>query len=126
MTDQKIELVTEVDGLKTHGYAYRRDLPRDERLKRSAKMFGVFFGLAFFGVFVPLLHFILPPLFLIAGGVFFWSTWLETGEVLSGEYICPNCKHVMTFPREAEEWPKIQRCGACSFMLRTYPAGVHF
>ncbi len=122
---QRLVLETEVDGIKTEGFVIRRDLSKNERLSRSAKIFGIFFAVALFTIFVPILHFILPPLFLIVGIVFFWTTWLETGEVLEGEFTCPNCKHKMILPREAEEWPKVQRCGACSFMLRTYPVGHH-
>jgi hypothetical protein len=118
---QRIELVTEVDDTKTFGFAVRRDLAKHERLARAGKMFGIFFGVALLTVFIPILHFILPPLFLIAGTVFFWTTYMETGEVLEGEYTCPNCKHKMVIPHEAEDWPKEQRCGGCSFLLKTQP-----
>jgi hypothetical protein len=118
---QRIEIVTEVDDTKTHGFAIRRDLGKHERLARAGKMFGIFFGVALLTVFIPILHFILPPLFLIAGIVFFWTTYMETGEVLEGEYICPNCKHKMVIPPGAEDWPKEERCGGCSFLLKTQP-----
>lgn len=118
---QRLKLETEVDGVTTHGFAIRRDLSKQERFSRAAKMFGIFFGVALLTVFVPVLHFVLPPLFLIVGMVFFWTTYLETGEVLEGEYTCPNCKHKMILPKEAEDWPKEQRCGGCSFMLKTRP-----
>jgi hypothetical protein len=114
---QTIQLVTKVDDLKTGGWAERRDLTQGERLSRSGKIFGVCFLVACITVFVPILHFILPPLFLITGGVLAAGEYAGTGEVLAGEITCPNCKKVMNLPRETEEWPRRQRCTGCSFQL---------
>jgi len=113
----KIELTCDVDGVVTHGFAMRRPFGTRERMVRAGKMFGILFFLGFGTVVVPVLHFILPPLFWLAASVFGTTTWLETSEVLGGEIACPNCKHVNRFAREAEEWPRTQRCGGCSFML---------
>jgi hypothetical protein len=39
---------------------------QQERIARAFKWFGLFFGLAIVCIFIPLLHFILVPSFLIA------------------------------------------------------------
>lgn len=115
--ESKITLSCEVDGVITHGFAIRREFSTQERIARSAKIFFILFFIGLGTVVVPVLHFILPPLFLIAATFLGTTTWLETSEVLSGEIACPNCKHKNVFQREAEEWPRIQRCGGCSFTL---------
>lgn len=122
---QRLILETEVDGLKTEGFVFRRDFTQHERMIRASKMTGILWIVGLLTIVVPILHFILPPLFFIAGVVLGWTTWMESGEILEGEFTCPNCKHRMTFQREAEEWPKVQRCGGCSFTLKTFPAGHH-
>lgn len=114
---QRISLVCKVDDLKTEGWAERRNLTQSERLARSGKIFGVCFLVACLTVFIPILHFVLPPLFLIIGGVLAAGEYSGTGEVLNGEITCPNCKKVMNLPKETEEWPRHQRCTGCSFSL---------
>lgn len=118
---QRLELICRVDDLKSVGWVIRRDLSRAERLARAGRIFGIFFVVAFLTVFVPILHFILPPLALITGSVLAFGEYSGTGEMLSGEFTCPNCKKVMTLPKETEEWPRTQRCEGCSFTLTLEP-----
>lgn len=121
LQSDRLLLACEVDGIVTEGFALRRDFTAGERLKRAAKIFGILFFIGIGTIVVPILHFILPPLFWLAATVLGTTTWLETSEVLSGEIACPNCKHVNVFQREAEEWPKVQRCGGCSYTLTIKP-----
>jgi hypothetical protein len=115
---EKVPVHCKVDDLQTTGFVLRRDLDRSERVGRAARMFGILFLIAFLTLFIPILHFVLPPLFLILGVVFATTTWMETGEVLRGEIECPNCKRKMELRKEAEGWPKTQRCEGCSYMLK--------
>lgn len=117
----RLTLICTVDGVSSHGFVLRRDLTKSERLSAAGKIFGVFLGIAFLTVFVPILHFILPPLSLIVGSMLAFGEYGSTGEMLSGEIPCPNCKHVNLLPHESEEWPRIQRCGGCSFTLTITP-----
>jgi hypothetical protein len=119
--ETKLKLICEADGQITEGFAIRRPFTTQERMMRAGKIFGILFVIGLGTIVVPILHFILPPLFLLAACIFGTTTWMEDAEVLSGEIACPNCKHVMVFPREAEEWPKIQRCGGCSYLLTIKP-----
>lgn len=116
--EQRVPLRVTVDDLTTEGWVIRRDLSQSERTSRAGKIFGIFFGVALLTVFVPILHLILPPLLLIIGGVLAVGEYSGKGEMLSGEIVCPNCKKVMTLPKETEEWPRTQRCTGCSFTLK--------
>ena len=111
---QRLEIHCTVDAVTTRGFILRRDLERGERIARAGKIFGVFFLTALLTVFIPILHFILPPLALIVGGVLATGEYMGTGDVLSGEIDCPNCKKKIEFARDTEEWPRIQRCPGCS------------
>lgn len=115
---QRCNLRCTVDDVTTHGFAMRRDLSQGERMAKTGKIFGIFFFAACLTVFVPILHFILPPLLLLIGGFLAASEYMATGEVRSGEIACPNCKAVIKLPHENEDWPRVQRCPSCSFTLR--------
>lgn len=119
---ERIPLVVKVDDLSTQGWVERRDLNQSERMARAGKIFGIFFGGALLTVFVPILHFILPPLLLIIGSVLAFSEYTNKGEMKTGEITCPNCKKLMKLPNEGEGWPRIQRCEGCSFTLTINPA----
>lgn len=114
---ERVPVFCQVDDLQTEGEVRRRDLPQPERLRRSLRSFGICFLIAFFTVFIPILHFILPPLLLIIGMVFAATTWMETSEIGGGEITCPNCKKQMLLRRAAEEWPQSLRCEGCSYTL---------
>jgi len=114
---ERVNVVVKVDDLRADGWVIRRDLLKNERMKRSLKIFGGFFLVACFTVFVPILHFILPPLLIISGSVLAIGEYGNTGEILKGEIPCPNCKKVNELQREGEEWPRTFRCQGCSFTL---------
>jgi hypothetical protein len=118
---QRLSLICKVDDLSTEGWVERRPLAQNERLARAGKIFGIFFGAALLTVFVPILHFILPPLLLLTGSVLAFGEYTGKGEILDGEFTCPNCKRQMKLPRETEEWPRTQRCEGCSFTLSLEP-----
>lgn len=63
----------------------------NERLKRSLKTFGVFFGLAIAAVFIPVLHFFLVPLFLLLSIVFSILKYKEVGMIDLSRFNCPSC-----------------------------------
>ena len=114
---RKISVVCRVDDLSTPGWVVRRDLTQAERVQRAGKIFGVLFLVACVTVLIPILHFILPPLFILVGSILAFGEYAGTGEILSGEIVCPNCKKTMSIPHETEEWPRVQRCTGCSFTL---------
>lgn len=120
--EQTIKLTCSEDGKITEGSALRRDFSFQERVLRTGKVFGILFAIGVGTVVVPILHFILPPLFLLLACIFGTTTWLETSEVLKGEINCPNCETRMEIPREAEDWPLKRRCRGCSYLLTVKPS----
>jgi hypothetical protein len=115
--EEKIAVICRVDDLTTPGYAIRRDLTTAERLQRGGKTLGVCWLVAFVCIFVPILHFILVPLFFLLGLFLGGSVWMSKSEILEGEITCPNCKKVNQLPKDAESWPMQRRCEGCSFSL---------
>ena len=114
---EKLTISCEADGKRTVGFVERRDLPSAERGMRALRIFGILFAIGLGTIVVPILHFILPPLFLLAAIVMAVVTWISRGEVLGGEIACPNCGVKIEFPRGDESWPRVQRCPGCSYTL---------
>ena len=108
-------------GKTTFGSAERRDLLNADRFQRAAKIFGAFFFVAFITLFIPILHFVLPPLFLLVGGGLAFATWTERGWIERAAIHCPNCGVEFRFDEVAESWPKSARCPGCSCMLEIKP-----
>lgn len=113
MEPTRIALKSEKFGQSSEGFALRRDFTTDEKVKRAGKALGILWLVAFFTVFIPILHFVLVPLFFLGGIGFAVVTYMEKGLLLSGEIPCPNCKKPVTLPEETESWPNARRCPSC-------------
>jgi len=119
----QIRLICEDEGKRTEGYANRYDLSKGARIVRALKMLGIFWFVMILTVFVPVLHFVLVPLFLLLGLILATTTYLETGIVSDGQINCPNCQGHIVFENEVENWPRVQRCPHCSFTLKIQKQG---
>lgn len=111
------EIYCTSENVRTVGFIERRDLSISERATRGLKTGGLLWLAAVFSVFVPILHFVLVPGFLLAGLIFGYASWHTRAELSHGEFVCPNCKRTNTLPRMGESFPYVTRCEGCSFTL---------
>lgn len=84
-------LVNFEDGTEFNSNLSVQTLSTQERLKRSAKIFLVFFALAFFSIFIPILHFVLVPGFLLASIISFIILFNQSHFISLNEFKCPKC-----------------------------------
>lgn len=112
------DLICEADGKNTKGRAQCRDFSTAERAQRALKLGGILWLLAVIAVFVPILHFVLVPLLLIAGLVFGFSAWMDRGEILHGEFPCPVCGKTNVLAKQSASFPKTILCSHCYFTLQ--------
>ena len=117
MPETRKTITAQVDNQSTTGFVERREYTFAERMTRGLKIAGVLWLVAVVTLFVPILHFILVPSFLILGIVFGWAAWHDKAEVIRGEFICPNCKRTIPIPRESENFPCATRCTECQFTV---------
>lgn len=68
-----------------------------EKIILSFKKISVFLVCALVSVFIPVLHFILVPAFLIAGAYAFGAQYKYTNHVKFGSFLCPKCKKENSF-----------------------------
>lgn len=84
-----------------------------KRLTAAAKVSGLMLVLSAVSVFLPGLHFVLVPLFLIgavAGGTYRFMK----GETVSDRDLkCPVCSKAIELRSENPEWPLSVQCQSC-------------
>jgi hypothetical protein len=110
-------LYVTANGKTTHGSIEIRDLTKSERVERGLKIGGALGAFGLLCVLVPVLHFVLPPIFILLGIVFGWSTYSTKTEVVSGRFDCPICLKPNELPKESMDFPKAFRCRQCHYDL---------
>jgi len=85
-----------------------------ERSLRALKLFGLCLSLAFISVFVPGLHFILVPGFLLGGVIGSIVLFFKKEILSSGKVSCPVCKELQPIQNAKIDWPVAAICPVCS------------
>lgn len=89
--------------------------PKPKRVARALKALGTCWGLAIVSVFLPVLHFLLVPGFLIAGPYLALQRLAEKATLFGASGTCPACGHELGFKvREPLRDRTSLRCTACS------------
>jgi len=90
-----------------------------ERMSRAGKVLGIAWSLALITAFIPIAHFFLVPLFLIAGPVMAVMKY-KVETVLEKAYgVCPECsKTVNIILDPADKLPKHSYCPDCNKPLQ--------
>ncbi len=90
-----------------------------ERLVRAGKVLALCWGLAVAAVFIPIVHFVLVPLFLIAGPVMAYQKYRVTILALRADGCCPECQQQVSIALDSgDRIPKRTYCPACNKPLQ--------
>lgn len=95
------------------GEIYLKSWSKGERIKRSSLWGGIFFFIAAFCVLIPILHFVLVPVFLILTPVVAFKTYQQKSVILGGFGTCPRCKEPLPIEKAKESWPLSDLCTHC-------------
>lgn len=95
---------------------------KKERTKRALKFGGMCWGFAIVCVFIPLLHFILVPGFLIAGPIVAFVVLSRESAILGGKGLCPYCNAALPIARAPYRFPISDLCTQCQSSLKIEPA----
>lgn len=68
-------------------------------------------------IFLPLLHFVLVPVLLIAGPVLAFYIFKQDSAVLGGTATCPQCNAQLPITRSKFRFPISDLCTACQSAL---------
>jgi len=92
-----------------------------ERMMNALKKLALFWVLAILSILVPVLHFVLVPLFFFLGIFFFYRSYKSEGKVLAGTVSCPHCNTVMILNPTELHWPVSEICQNCARVVRIHP-----
>ena len=95
---------------------------RDERMKRALKALGLSWGIALLCILIPILHFVLVPLGLIAGPIIAYAIYFKESIILGGEAPCPQCGKPLKIVRSEVKWPLSDLCGVCQAEVKIHRA----
>lgn len=87
------------------------------RLLNGFAALGLFWLGALVCVLIPVLHFVLVPVGLLAGVFFFVFKFGQKENLVSGKIRCLNCNHEMTLKPASFNWPKKEMCTQCGTEL---------
>jgi hypothetical protein len=83
------------------------------RMRRALKIWGTCWGIAVVTVFIPGMHFILVPSFLLGGPIAAYRVYQQTSTVLGGTGVCPSCGQEFKIARSKPKWPINDVCDHC-------------
>lgn len=93
-----------------------------QRIGRAAIRLVVCWALAVATFFIPLLHFVLVPGFVVVGPVMAFLAFRSTVKVTSTSVTCPKCEKVSTIEKGLTGWPVTLRCSHCSTTFFARPS----
>ena len=101
------------------GELYSYEFGSSERMGRAGKILGICWSLALITLFIPLAHFFLVPLFLIAGPVMAFMKYKAETVLEKAHGDCPECsKTVDIILDPADKLPKRTYCPDCNKPLQ--------
>jgi len=101
----------------TTGEVYTYCMNSSERLVHAGKYWGGCWLAALGAVFIPVAHFVLVPLFLIAGPIIGIIKFGQERVILGGRGSCPACSKELWIDSTVEKWPFGEVCSGCGVEL---------
>ncbi|MFV3409191.1 hypothetical protein ACNH6C_11320 [Bdellovibrio bacteriovorus] len=117
MSHQRIQATAGSDHVE-YGTADIRSYSPREVLIKSLQKLGMFWGLAIFSILLPVVHFVLTPLFFILGIYLSVRARKFRHEILSGSIHCPHCKTPVTIGKAAFFEEHTEICQNCASVVR--------
>ncbi|GIL18645.1 MAG: hypothetical protein BroJett040_23960 [Oligoflexia bacterium] len=91
-----------------------QQLSQKERVKRAGKSFFFLFGLALAAIFVPVLHFVLVPLFLLLAPIVGFFQYQKTEHLMIRQVRCSRCQKEFQVNEWIKELPTRIECSHCA------------
>ena len=107
-------------GNTAQGSVYICNWSKADRVRRASMWCGIFWVVALFCVLIPILHFILVPLFLILGPVMAFRVYKQKSVILGGQGLCPRCEKELPIEKSQEVWPLSDLCTHCHNSVKIY------
>jgi len=118
--------IKDSEGTKSNiGQLYTLSFESGERMGRALKVLAICLVLAVITAFIPIAHFVLVPLFLIAGPVMAVVKYKAESVMETAEGVCPECEQQVSIEMDpSDKLPKRTYCPSCNKPLQLmYHAG---
>ncbi len=90
-------------------------------MQRSFKKLGICWGIALACVFIPILHFVLVPGFIITGIILFFANFSKKTVLQASKLTCPKCHDLFELSERKIVWPTSDICEHCSSHINIKP-----
>lgn len=101
-----------------HGKMHVRKFNINERFQNAFKRLLLFWLAAGVCAFIPAVHFILVPLFLVLGLIGFGKALKIEAKIISGKGSCPSCHAMVNISSGLLTWPCKEICQSCGRAVR--------
>ena len=98
---------------ETHGEITRINWDKTDRTKNAIKAFGMWLGLTFACIFVPILHFFLVPTLFITSFVLALEKLREEQRNAGGSGECPSCHKAFRIEKSKWQTRMTDTCDEC-------------
>jgi hypothetical protein len=106
------------------GIVFIRSFTQGQMRLRGLRVLTIFWAIAAVTIFIPILHFILVPGFLIGGIVASAAARRQKSIVAGGKGSCPKCGVGFLLVKSADRWPLGEVCPKCGAQIRIEKRGV--
>ncbi len=118
MADQELSIeIKDQAGKTSVGVVQVRVITDRQRWQRAWHSARVAYILAFATLFLPIIHFVVPPLAVIIGTILAIRR-LGQAELLQGQGACPYCQKALTIEPQLPEWPVEILCPGCKRLMQ--------
>ncbi len=112
------------DGSIREGYLILKERTPQERIKRAVQAFFLWMLAAGVSVFIPVLHFILVPAFVLVAFFMAANGLFDVFQIESGHIICNHCGTNNIVDAQPETYPLHIDCDHCDARMTAYRAAA--
>lgn len=95
--------------------------PAERRARALKALAGCWLG-AIVAIAIPVLHFILVPLLLLAGPLGAYLLYRQAALLPGAAIRCPSCGAQASITKSAPNWPLFVHCAGCGNFIKIRPA----
>lgn len=99
------------------GIVYYKEWQVKEKARRALKAFGLMWGLAILSVAIPIAHFVLVPVFFLAGPIAALIIFSRESAILGGVGTCPDCNEIFDISKSKPQKSMKDVCSCCHHQI---------
>lgn len=119
----EVEILSRDNSLR-EGHLILKERSAQQRIVRALQSLALWLVAAFIALFIPVLHFILVPVFVLAALFMASNAIFDVFKIESGEAICARCNFKNNIEEQNESYPLHVDCENCDSRITAYRASA--